>query len=291
MNVLSDISTDQEKSEALRTLITKKLEEGNLELPLLPAVADQVLMVCNNPNADSTKLSTLIQQDQALAGQILRIANSPAYLPRSPIASLQQAITWLGLNMLGCLAFSISVQSGVFVTKGYENEIQAQWRHALASGLYGREIARRIRHNAENAFLCGLLHSIGQPVVVHLILQSTQDWQEQLPWSVINELIQEFHVLVGTQLAIAWKLPEPVQEAIRLSSDETYVEAISPTKGAIITCLANHLASYTLGSSSLDEETLRTLPVVQDLNFYPDDMDTLLELGNDIQQSLLAFLI
>ena len=231
MTALSVVTTYEEESEALRTLITKNLEEGNLDLPLLPPVADQVLRVCNNPRADSTKLSTLIQQDQALAAQILRIANSPAYLPRSPIVSLTQAITWLGQNMLGCLAFSISVQSGVFVIKGYEKEIQAQWRHALASGLYGREIARRMRKNTENAFLCGLLHNIGQPVLVHLILQSRQDCQDQLPWAVMNQLIQEFHILVGTKLAVAWKLPEPVQEAIRLYPDETYRQATSPTKG------------------------------------------------------------
>ena len=92
MTALSVVTTYEEESEALRTLVTKNLEEGNLDLPLLPPVADQVLMVCNNPRADSTKLSTLIQQDQALAAQILRIANSPAYLPRSPIGSLTQVI-------------------------------------------------------------------------------------------------------------------------------------------------------------------------------------------------------
>ena len=110
--------------EELRTTILDRLEQGNLDLPLLPQVASQVLTLTSDPNADASKLSSLIQQDQALATQILRIANSPAYMPRSPIVSLQQAIAWLGLSMLAGLAFSVSVQSGVFQIKGYEKEVK-----------------------------------------------------------------------------------------------------------------------------------------------------------------------
>lgn len=291
MTLTSSIPTQQEESEALRTRITIQLGEEDLDLPLLPVVAHQVLQLSGDPNADVNKLSTLIQQDQALAGQILRIANSPAYLPRSPIVSLQQAVAWLGMNMLAGLAFSVSVQSGVFTIKGYEKEIRGLWAHALATGLYGKEIARRIRHNVENAFLCGLLHTIGKPVLLHLLLTSQSNQETSPPWLTLEPLIQEFHIVAGTKLAEAWKLPDPVQEAIRLYPDDTYQQATSPTKGAMITCLADHLASYGLGSSSLEEEALRALPVIQDLNFYPDDMDALLELREGIQESVEAFLV
>ena len=291
MTPASTVPIQQEESEALRTRITTQLEQGTLDLPLLPVVAHQVLQLSGDPNADATKLSTLIQQDQALAGQILRIANSPAYAPRSPIVSLQQAIAWLGMTVLAGLAFSVSVQSGIFTIKGYEKEIRGLWYQALATALYGKEIARRIRHNVENAFLCGLLHTIGKPALLHLILTYQSNPEASPSWEILEPIIQEFHISAGTKLAEVWKLPEPVQEAIRLYSDGTYHQATLPTKGAIITCLADHLASYALSSSSLDEEALRALPVIQDLNFYPDDMDALLELREGIQQSIEAFLV
>ncbi len=291
MTILSTTPIKQEEGQALRTLITEQLERGDLDLPLLPVVANQVLMLSNDPNADATKLSALIQQDQALAGQVLRIANSPAYLPRSPIVSLQQAIAWLGLNMLAGLAFSISVQSGVFKVKGYEKEVRGLWRQSLATGLYGKEIARRNRHNVENAFLCGILHTIGKPVLIHLILQAQKDSKNQPSWAMIDSLIQEFHIQTGIKLADAWQLPQPVQEAIRFYPDETYHQATSPTKGAMITCLADHLASSLLDPSALDEDVFRALPVVQDLNFYPEDMDALLDLKDAIQQSVESFLV
>lgn len=291
MAVSATIPLAQDEREALRSLIADRLKRGNLDLPLLPVVANQVLMLSSDPNADATKLSTLIQQDQALAGKILHIANSPAYLPRSPIVSLQQAIAWLGLNMLAGLAFSISVQRGVFTIKGYENEVRTLWHQALATGLYGKEIARRIRHNVENAFLCGLLHTIGKPLLLHFIITSEPAPKVRPSWDLVESLIQEFHVSAGAKLAESWQLPEPVQEAIRLYSDQTFHQAISPTKGAIITCLADHLASWLLDPASHDEERLRALPVVQALNFYPEDMTALFEQRETIQHAVEAFLV
>ena len=291
MPVSSTIPLTQEEREALRSLIADRLKRGNLDLPLLPVVANQVLMLSSDPNADANKLSTLIQQDQALAGKILHIANSPAYLPRSPIVSLQQAIAWLGLNMLAGLAFSISVQRGVFTIKGYENEVRTLWHQALATGLYGKEIARRIRHNVENAFLCGLLHTIGKPLLLHFIITSEPAPEVRPSWDLVESLIQEFHVSAGAKLAESWKLPEPVQEAIRLYSDQTFHQAISPTKGAIITCLADHLASWMLDPASHGEERLRALPVVQALNFYPEDMTALFEQRETIHHAVEAFLV
>ncbi len=291
MSTLPSVETDQELLEELRTKILDQLEHGNLDLPLLPQVANQVLMVADDPNADASKLSSLIQQDQALAGQILRIANSPAYLPRSPIASLQQAIAWLGLNMLSGIAFSVSVQSGVFNIKGYEKEVKNLWRHALTTGLYGKEISRKIRHNVENAFLCGLLHAIGKPVVLHMILSMCNETAMKPSWATIEQLMTECHVSIGSTLAESWKLPAPVCEAILLYQDHMYAQATSPTKGAMITCLADHIASFHLDPTSLEEEALRTLPVIQDLNFYPEDMDALLELKDIIRSSVECMII
>ncbi len=286
----SPSSTLENNLDVHRNRLVELLEGESIDLPLLPVVAHQVLLLSDDPNADATKLSTLIQQDQALAGQILRIANSPAYLPRSPIVSLQQAIAWLGMNMLAGLAFSVSVQSGVFQVKGFEREVQGLWRHALATGLYGKEIARRMRQNVENAFLCGMLHTIGKPVAIHLLL-SNKDAFPVLPWESLESLVNDVHILAGTKLAERWQLPQPVQETIRYYLDEAYHHARSPTKGAVITCLAHHLASWTLDSAVLSEESIRELPVVHDLNFYPEDMASLIELQDTIKKSVESFIV
>src|SRR5215468_894330 len=99
---------------SLRAALGERLRDEGLKLPLMPRVATQLLSMARDADCDAGKLSRLIHQDPALAGQVLRIANSPAYLPRTPIVSLQQAVTRLGFSALIEIAVAASLQSGTF---------------------------------------------------------------------------------------------------------------------------------------------------------------------------------
>jgi HD-like signal output (HDOD) protein len=289
MNPTLCLSDTWKDLDALRSFLTARLQD-TLELPVLPLVAHQVLLLSGDGTANASKLSSLIQQDQALACTILRLANSPAFASRTPLVSLQQAIAWLGFNLLNGLAFSLAIQRGTFHTAGYETQVREIWRHALATGLFGKEISRRIRQNVENAFLCGLLHAIGKPVLLHLLPPSPGSSSATLPWESLHTVLEELHITAGIKLATAWQLPQPVQETIRYYRDDQYHQASSPTKAAMITCLASHLASFTLHGTPQDEPGLRALPVVQELNFYPEDMSDLLSLCDTIKPSVEGFL-
>ena len=280
-----------ENLEELLMPILDKLEKGNLDLPLLPHVASQVLLLTSDPDADAAQLATLIQQDQALASQILRIANSPAYMSRTPIETLQQAIARMGLNLLAGMAFFMSTQSGVFNIAGYETGVKELWRHTLAVGLYGKTIAARIGQNTENAFLCGLLHAIGKPFAIHTVNEFRKDSETKLPWQVMVTIMKESYIEVGMQLGEAWQLPAPVKESIVLHQDHAYHLATSPTKGAPITCLGNHLAAYLFDESSIEEEALRALPVVKDLNLQSEDMEALLGMQDQVRASVETMLL
>src|SRR5512144_1207779 len=112
----------------LRDALADRLERADVVLPLPPRIATEVLALTRDQDADFTRIAQLLHQDPALAGHVLRIANSPTHLPRSPIVSLQQAITRLGLRMLAEIALIASVQSGVFRVPGYEAELKQIWR-------------------------------------------------------------------------------------------------------------------------------------------------------------------
>src|SRR6202047_3846058 len=61
----------------------------------MPRVCVQLAELTAQHAADAAQLARLIQSDPALAGEIMRVANSPALRPRAPIVSLQQAVSWL----------------------------------------------------------------------------------------------------------------------------------------------------------------------------------------------------
>ena len=59
----------------------------------------------------------------------------------------------------------------------------------------------------------------------------------------------------------------------------------------MVTCLADCLASHLLGLNTLDTTTLESLPVVDALNLYPDDMDELQAQGEKILQAVDAMVV
>lgn len=266
--------------EQLEQALTENIKTGNVELPLLPQAASRVMALASDPAADAAKLSALIHQDQALAAHVLRIANSPAYMPRSPVVSLQHAVAMLGMTLLSEIAFTASLKSGAFKIPGFEDDVKQLWRHSLASGAYAKEVARMRRVNVESAYLCGLLHAIGKPVILRTATTLAQERRISLEKPVLYSWVEGYHTQVGLLIADKWGLPKQVAATIQYSSD--YDHATAFRQECLLTCVADRLASHLLTPDEVSEETLREHPVFGELNLYPQDIDQLLQIKDQI---------
>ncbi|MEP6958778.1 MAG: HDOD domain-containing protein [Nitrospirota bacterium] len=280
MNTEIDQTQNLKMPEQVERALVERIDKDRVDLPVLPQVAGKVMALANDPSADAARLSALIHQDQALAAHVLRIANSPAYMPRTPIASLQHAVAMLGVNQLSEIAVTISLKSGTVKIPGHEADVRQLWRHALASGAYAKEIARMRRYNVESAYLCGLLHAVGKPVVLKTVTTIAAEMHIPLEPSAIISFLDGYHSRVGSLIATEWALPPPVAEAITYYG--VYEQASSHRQEAMMTCLADRLATYILIPDSFDDNTLRDHSVFADLNLYPNDIDTLLSLKEKV---------
>ncbi len=110
-----------------------------------------------------------------------------------------------------------------------------------------------------------------------------------LEWKSFSMLLDVHHVQVGASVVEKWKLPPQVREAILYYRD--YTQSPSPSLVAMVTCLADHFASHILELDSLDEAGLESLPVVDALNLYPDEMKTLYAHGETILQSVDSMVV
>ena len=279
-----------ELQDELLLFLVDKLEKKIFDLPPLPQVASRVLTLTSDPHADANKLTRLIQQDPILTAKIFQTSNSAAYSAQRRIQSLQQAIAWLGLNTIARTAFILSVQSGVFNVRGYEQEVRELWSHALATGFYAKAIAELIGNNSDTAFLCGLLHAIGKPFIVHSVNQYRQPSDSPIPWTSMMALMKESYIEVGRQLAEAWEFPDAVKEAINLHEEHAIHLTTSPTKGAIITCLARQMASHLLDQETLTPDALHTLSSFKTLKLPEESIDTLLEMQPAIRTQVQSML-
>jgi putative nucleotidyltransferase with HDIG domain len=254
--------------------LLERLDDATLELPLLPSLAWQLIAMSQRDDVDVQQFADLIHRDQALAGHVLRLANSAAFRPRLPIISLQQAVSRLGTNQLAELAFAVAVRSRVFHVPGYEGDIHEQWRHAVATAAYAREIARLTRVHAEGAFLCGLLHDVGKPFVLQLLVDLQEEVQESLPPSVVRAAVQDYHVLAGGRLAAHWELPLHVVESLIYHHDRQATPVCG--EAVAVTRLADAVAYQVLAPEAEPRGHGYLLPLLADLNRDFVDIDAIL---------------
>ena len=275
-------------STNVRAFLEERLATGKLDLPMLPDVAMDTLRLCQSETADAAQLSAILHKDQSMASHLLRIANSPLYAAATPIVSLQQAVGRLGLRMLSEIVVSIATGARVFKVAGHEKTMRGLWRHSVIAGAFAKEVARSRRRNVEGAFLCGLLHDVGKPV----LLQAIADWQKQqavqLAEPEVQAILDELHTTFGFELATRWKLPEQVGIAILNHHD--YSKAVAHAESAMLACLADMLSYHAMNAAgALDDAGIRALPVLEHLNLYPDDVDGLLQKKDQILALAEAF--
>jgi len=229
------------------------------------------MAMCNDESCDARRLSETVQRDQTLAAYVLRVSNSAAYAPKEPIVSLQQAISRLGLSVICEIAIAVSLKGRVFEVPGHQVKIREMWMHSAAAGVYAREVARTVRHNVEGAYMCGLLHDVGKPLVMQVLIDVAKKRTDRpVPAGILEGAMDEFHQALGARLAEHWALPEWVAEAVANHHD--YKGANLYAKEAMITCLADKLAHWALDESLDDSDFEAEDPVIDDLGLYGDDL-------------------
>ncbi len=282
-------SDNSETLDAFCAALANLIDRKELALPVLPEVPSKVLTMTTNPDMNIAELSNLIHQDQALASHVLRVSNSAAYGGSRQIASLTQAITRLGGRLVGDIAFGISLQSDVFQIEGFEKMVRQLWRHAFAAGLFGKEIARLRRRNIEGQYLCGLLHTIGKPVILQACIGLQEELGHTLDQQSAETLMADFHNSVGSMLTFSWGLPDLVSKTCLYYAN--YEEAPTFKDETVATYLAGQLAQLVGESTEEEQDALRADPAFHLLNLYPEDVQLLFDKIDDISEIIAAMAI
>ena len=148
------------------------LIEKNGYLPVFPDILAKLQKVMDDPYAGMKDIARIIELDPALAGRVLKIANSAYYhTGYQRIDTLPAALNKLGMEKIRQLVFSIEL-SKLFSDSRLINPLQF-WKHSLAVANFTRMLGRyaeNIDPALENiAYLSGLMHDIGIMVMAYLI--------------------------------------------------------------------------------------------------------------------------
>jgi HD-like signal output (HDOD) protein len=239
----------------------------------LPRICAELAQLTAQQTVDAAQLARLIQSDPALAGELMRVANSAAMRPRATVVSLRQAVSWLGVAEVRNIAMAVMLHGEVFVAPGHEPESEELWREALLSGLWAKEIARERRKHVESAFLAALMHRTGAALGVKILSQYEAEQRTVMDAGSFAELVAEFEPAFGRLLMNNWCLAGEVQDAACDWRDYTH-SSRSDLAGTVNA--AHLLATHTLHPLLLSEELVLESPVFEQLGIFPDERRAML---------------
>jgi len=249
----------------------------DLELPVLPDVATQLIKIANDPDWEMESACDLIRRDPALTSKLLQFANSPLYASSSAIESVQQCIARLGISSVGNLVLAIH-SSCIFRSTAFQSEVSRSFRRSLLSAAFAEEIARKCRTNVERSFLCGLMHDIGRPTIIQAVV-GRADKVDSDTRVLVAELVSTFGQAVAARLVSKWGLPDEIAQAI-----------VSLDSNDATTQLGDTLRLAVAFATSMDEDPSTDFaevyqhPSPSRLNLYQSDVDAICQKAESFDQ-------
>lgn len=228
----------------------EELAEAVGALVSFPDVAVRISEALEDQSVGAKELGEIVSSDAALTAGLLRMANSPLYGGASEIASVEKAVTVVGLRNLRDITFAICA-TGTF--QGIPNDlvtVENFWAHSLYCATASQELANRSGLcRGQSVFVMGLLHDIGQLVMFNRCpqpakdaLQHALDCSDGLQTYLSERAVFGFdHAAVGAALARLWNFPDVLVRSIG-SHHDPFAEGAEPADAELVVHAGNSIA-------------------------------------------------
>ncbi|MGA7800543.1 MAG: HDOD domain-containing protein [Gammaproteobacteria bacterium] len=202
-----------------------------------PDICVRLLELVEAPDTSAGDIGSVLTQDPNLTARLLRIVNSSYYNFPSRIDTVSRAVTVVGIRELYSLVLAVSAVQVFTRIPAQLVNMDTFWRHSIYCGLIARGLARRLRIlHPERLFIAGLLHDIGSLLIYQRVperardLLLTAEGDEQILYEAEVKTLGFSHADLGGLMMELWKLPVPLQEAVRFhhspaDADEGKLEA------------------------------------------------------------------
>ena len=204
------------------------------ELPPLPHTTQRLLDLLGNDDVDIAELADVIEQSPSLAARVVGLARSAYFGHVAGVESVRDAIIKvLGISLVKNIALGIALSGSFDGSRCAGFSIERYWCNALLTAKLARLLTLRARAPlmpaADNAYLCGLLHSIGLLALGRLVPdelgQALTLCTEQPELSLCEaerEVLGTDHAEAGGWLLRRWHLTPEICAAAEHHNEPAY---------------------------------------------------------------------
>ncbi|MFA5864563.1 MAG: HDOD domain-containing protein [Phycisphaerae bacterium] len=194
-------------------------------LPVLPSTTVRLICLLNDKSTTIEQIVEVIQYDQNLTVQVLKLCNTAYFGLVRRISSLREALVYLGAKNI--MQIVMGIHCGTLFQQpreGYGLMAGMLWRHSTAVALIAERLAKNYLKDGPQAgmfFTAGLLHDIGKVVMDQVLDESYAQILELLSarpmrfYEAEREIVGFCHMEVGEMITTRWQLPETIVAVTR----------------------------------------------------------------------------
>lgn len=224
-------------------------------VPTLPKVVQGLIATFEAPEVNVPSVARLVNTDPVIAAKVLRLANSAYYRRSRSIASIGDAVVYLGIDALRMLVVGAGFAGSVPVPASLGRNLF--WRYCLHTAVAAKFFAGHCDADQETAFTAGLLHAIGEPLLATTMPQELSRVDPSVRFYDHERAHCERALLgfsfsdLGADLADSWCFPAAVIAAIRRAPDPLDHEDFSPLAACVY--LGAHFAAAHERNESVEQ--------------------------------------
>ena len=245
-------SVDQTTTPSFLVSLLKDAPEA---LPILRQSCIQVLNLTHDTHSSASDIGNIINRDQAMMANIIKIANSPAYFTRVPVKTATHAVTLIGFDVIQAtvVASQLIEQAAAFGAK--TSCLKHLLARALLAGTQAQELGKILNYPEPGLlFTNAMLYSLGdlilalcRPEVAEQLEALRLEDPTKVPKAELALLGRPLHMLAAT-MAKHWHLPDvlihllekkPVWPKARPGNDQQIMEGIVRAANELSFCLLN----------------------------------------------------
>jgi HD-like signal output (HDOD) protein len=221
------------QAEAIDRELSLARTEGpvrTLMIPPCPELLTQLQAQMRHDDPDWNEVAAIANADVAMAAALVRAANSPLYARRSPVQSVEQAMSLLGLRACAVLLTQfLTARALPLKHPALEHFWERSSRRALAMAYVARHLYGTPPDLAQTL---GLFCDVGVPLLLQGLpgyagtLAEGHARRDRRITATEQAAHKTDHAIVGALVARVWGLPPQIKIAIRLHHEpEAVAEA------------------------------------------------------------------
>jgi HD-like signal output (HDOD) protein len=249
-------SVQEAIAATVRTQLRQIAEQPNYA-PRRPMLLPRLIQAMRDDDVSRRELARIIASDPVLAGNLVRLANSPVYRhSEAPIESLDRAVAVLGTEGMRSLTTAALLQP-VFRISGrhFAHFGEITWQHTFLSAS-GAEAHAAVVEDSDPfaAQLLGLIMGLATIVIFRVATDVYMERRRVPVAGTIAGLIDSEIVPVARQIAASWELSDRVDVALADQAAAPHVDWSSLGRSLQFGRFAGALAMLRIRQLIDDEE-------------------------------------